>query len=173
VYRARAGDERAQRQLFEIHLPWVHALAFRMAGSIDIADDFAQDTFVRAFERLTTFRGETPFAIWLRRVAVSVILNGLRSERRRSGREREASASFEHVANASARDPALAARLVRALATLSPTSRLIVLLHDLEEHTCEEVGQLIQMRAGAVRVRLMRARKQLRKELWVLASGHP
>jgi len=77
IARARAGEPAAERGLYEAHVDRVCRLVFRLAGDADLARDFTQDTFVRAFERLHEFRGGSLFSTWLHAIAVSVALNGL------------------------------------------------------------------------------------------------
>src|SRR5690242_4346371 len=85
--RAKAGDQAAERALYDAHVDRVYRLAYRLAGSDDLAQDFTQDTFIRAFERLKDFRGDSSFATWLHSIAVSVSLNGLRKVKRLRTRE--------------------------------------------------------------------------------------
>ena len=80
--RAQAGDPAAERALYDTHVDRVYRLTFRMAGDATLAQEFTQDTFVRAFERLGTFRGDSALSTWLHTIAVSVSLNGLRKVRR-------------------------------------------------------------------------------------------
>ncbi|HVM43934.1 MAG TPA: sigma-70 family RNA polymerase sigma factor, partial [Gemmatimonadales bacterium] len=82
IARARAGEPAAERALYEAHVDRVYRLAYRMAGDDDLARDFTQDTFIRAFERLHEFRGEAQFSTWLHPIAVTVVLNGLRKVKR-------------------------------------------------------------------------------------------
>src|ERR1043165_6350875 len=82
VSRCLAGDPIAQRELYDAHVDRVYRLAFRMAGDNDLAADFTQDTFIRAFERLEQYRGDASLATWLHSITVSVALNGMRSVKR-------------------------------------------------------------------------------------------
>ncbi len=165
VQRAREGDASAQRLLFDAHVHRVHALAFRMCGSEDMADDLTQDTFIRAFAQLPTFRGDAPFSAWLHRIAVSVILNGLRSRRRRETHEVPfelgATASLESPSN----DPVLGEALNRAMDSLDVQGRLIVILHEIHGYTASDIAQMTGSLPGTVRVRLTRAKARLRKAL--------
>src|SRR5437773_11127525 len=92
IARVRAGDGAAERALYDAHVDRVYRLAYRLAGDDDLAREFTQDTFVRAFERLASFRGEAKLSTWLHAIATTVVLNGLRkvkrSEERRVGKER-------------------------------------------------------------------------------------
>jgi len=88
IARVRAGDALAERALYDAHVDRVFRLAYRLAGDDDLARDFTQETFIRAFERLDGFRGEAALSTWLYTIATTVTLNGLRKLKRR-GREIE------------------------------------------------------------------------------------
>src|SRR5438132_14185662 len=85
IARVRAGDGLAERALYDAHVNRVYRLAYRLAGDDDLARDFTQETFIRAFDRLPAFRGEAALSAWLYAIATSGTLNGLR-KRRRFGR---------------------------------------------------------------------------------------
>src|SRR4051812_43918101 len=85
--RALSGDESAERALYDAHVDRVYWLAYRMSGRHDLAQDFTQDAFIRAFGRLVEYRGESAFGSWLHVITVSVVLNGLRKLKRFDQRE--------------------------------------------------------------------------------------
>ena len=87
IERVRAGDTRAERELYDSHVDRVYRLAYRLAGDDELARDFTQETFIRAFERLDSFRGEAALSTWLHSIATSVALNGLRRVKRFRARE--------------------------------------------------------------------------------------
>ena len=78
VARARRGDAASERELFETHVDRIYRLAYRMTGDDDQAQEFTQETFIRAFERIDQFRGDAAFGTWLNSIGTSVIYNGLR-----------------------------------------------------------------------------------------------
>ena len=84
ISRVLAGDPSAERALYDAHVDRVFRLAYRMAGDMDRAQDYTQETFIRAFSRLQTFRGDAALSTWLGSIAISVTLNGLRKVRRRT-----------------------------------------------------------------------------------------
>ncbi|HUP88147.1 MAG TPA: sigma factor, partial [Longimicrobiales bacterium] len=75
IARVLAGDESAERALYDAHVDRVYRLAYRLAGDADLAQDFAQEAFVRAFSRLREFQGRSAFGTWLHAITVSVSLN--------------------------------------------------------------------------------------------------
>jgi RNA polymerase sigma-70 factor (ECF subfamily) len=81
IARARAGS-RAERALYDAHVDRVYRLAFRLAGDDALAQDFTQETFIRAFDRLGSFRGDAAFSTWLHTITTTVVLNGLRKVKR-------------------------------------------------------------------------------------------
>jgi RNA polymerase sigma-70 factor (ECF subfamily) len=87
IDRVLAGDPSAERALYDAHVDRVFRLVYRMAGDLDRAQDWVQETFIRAFQKLGEFRGESALSTWLCSIAISVSLNGLRKVKR--FRERE------------------------------------------------------------------------------------
>ena len=79
IGRVLAGDPRAERELYDAHVDRVFRLVYRMVGDSHRAQDYTQETFIRAFRRLADFRGESALSTWLCAIAISVTLNGLRS----------------------------------------------------------------------------------------------
>ncbi|MGH7540219.1 MAG: RNA polymerase sigma factor, partial [Gemmatimonadota bacterium] len=89
IQRVVDGDGAAARALYDAHVDRVYRICFRMAGEDHLAQDFTQETFVRAFTKLETFRGDAAFGTWLGSIATTVSLNGLRKMKRFHGREVE------------------------------------------------------------------------------------
>ena len=87
IARVLAGDRIAARELYDAHSPRVFRLAFRLTGDADLAREFTQDTFVRAFSQLARFRGDSALSTWLHRITVTVVANAMRKVKR--FRERE------------------------------------------------------------------------------------
>ena len=168
--RAQAGDPAAERALYDTHVDRVYRLTFRMAGDTTLAQEFTQDTFVRAFERLGTFRGDSALSTWLHTIAVSVSLNGLRKVRRL---HREV--QLEHAESLGSdrprSDPLLRKRLDEAIDQLPPGYRTVFLMHDLEGFTHEEIGAALGIEAGTSKAQLFRARARLRERLADLAGA--
>lgn len=159
---ALAGDRPAERALYERHVERVYRLAYRMTGDRTLAEDLTQETFVRAFDRLGTFRRESSFSTWLHSIAVSVTLNELRREAAARRREQaSAEAGRERVSGDP--EPDLKRALHAALDDLSETLRSALVLHDLEGFTHEEIAEMLGIPAGTSKARVSRAREQLRR----------
>ncbi len=171
IARAVAGDERAERALYDAHVDRVYRLTYRMSGTAELAAEFTQDTFVRAFERLSSFRGESSLATWLHAIAVSVVLNGMRKLKRFREREFDLEeARGVGVDEAGRADPDLTERLRRAIDNLPEHGRVVFLMHDLEGYTHEEIGEVLGIPSGTSKARLFRARAALREELAAFAG---
>jgi RNA polymerase sigma-70 factor (ECF subfamily) len=165
IARARAGDAAAERDLYEAHVDRVYRLVYRFAGDADLARDVTQDTFIRAFERLSDFRGESRFATWLHSIAVSVALNRLREVKRRRAREVDLEEGREVAGTARDAEPDLKGRLAEAIDDLPEGYRTVFVMHDVEGYTHEEIGAVLGVEVGTSKAQLSRARAKLRVAL--------
>ncbi len=166
IDRVIAGDPAAQRALYDAHVDRVYRLAYRFAGDGDLARDFTQETFIRAFDRIATFRRTSSFSTWLHSIGVSVALNGLRSVRRIQARETTAiEAAMAPGAVRSVSEPDLKDRLARAIDALPPGYRAVFIMHDVEGYTHEEIGGALGIESGTSKAQLSRARAKLRAAL--------
>lgn len=166
VERARDGDDRAFRTLYEANVDRIYRLAYRMAGEEALAMDFTQEAFVRAYQRLEQYRGDAAFSTWLHSITVSVALNGLRKVDRHRKRER----SLEDAARAvpgtrSGSDPLVRDRIERAVDELPEIYRTVFLMHDLEGFSHGEIAETLGVAEGTSKARLSRARSRLRSSL--------
>ncbi len=165
VRRAQHGDEGAFRDLYREHVGRIYALCLRLTGDAAAAAERTQDAFIRAWERLRTFRGESAFATWLHRLAVNVVL----MERRGSGRRerRVAPASDDPVYEQAATRPAAGERLdlEQAIAALPAGAREVFVLFDVEGYSHEEIARMCGIAVGTSKAQLFRARRLLREML--------
>jgi len=165
IDRVLAGDPAAQRALYDAHVDRVYRLAYRFAGDADLARDFTQDTFIKAFASLGSFKRRSSLSTWLHSIGVSVALNGLRSVRRL--RERETTAVDEATIGAVrvGSEPDLKERLARAIDALPEGYRTVFVMHDVEGYTHEEIGVVLGIESGTSKAQLSRARAKLRTAL--------
>jgi len=165
VRRARDGDETAFRELYHEHAGRIYALCLRLTGDAGAAEERTQDVFVRAWERLATFRGESAFGTWLHRLTVNVVLMERRGSRRRE--RRVAPASDDPVFERAAAAPAGADRLdlERAIALLPAGAREVFVLFDVEGYSHEEIAGMCGIAIGTSKAQLFRARRLLREML--------
>ena len=163
VQRAAAGDVRAFELLYQTHLPRVHSLVRRMAGGRD-TDELTQDVFVRVWQKLSTFRGESAFGTWLHRLAVNVVIERFRSDSARRARLHDGEDIFNTLpAPSRPRDVSL--DFEAALEKLPDGAREIFVLHDIEGHKHHEIASLLGISAGTSKAQLHRARMMLRRHL--------
>lgn len=165
ISRVLAGDASAERALYDAHVDRVFRLVYRMAGDLDRAQDYTQETFIRAFDRLADFRGEAALSTWLGSIAISVTLNGLRKVRRRN--EREVSLDDGVLVGRVTRDaePDLKVRLSQAIDDLPDGYRAVFVMHDVEGYTHEEIATSLGVHPGTSKAQLFRARARLRAAL--------
>jgi RNA polymerase sigma-70 factor, ECF subfamily len=163
VARAAAGDARAFEALYRTHLPRVHSLVRRMTAGRD-ADELTQDVFVRLWQKLGTFRGDSSFTTWLHRLAVNVVIERFRTDQVRRGRMVDGEDIFELLPGpAQTRD--LGMDFETALDKLPDGAREIFVLHDVEGYKHHEIATLLEISAGTSKAQLHRARMMLRKHL--------
>lgn len=165
IGRVLAGDAGAERALYDAHVDRVFRLVHRMAGDPDRTQDWVQETFIRGFERLHQFRGESSLSTWLCSIAVSITLNGLRRLRR--FREREVALEAAGTVGTMPReaDPDLKTRLHRAIDDLPEGYRTVFVMHDVEGFTHQEIGHALGVQPGTSKAQLFRARARLREAL--------
>jgi RNA polymerase sigma-70 factor (ECF subfamily) len=163
VARAAAGDARAFEAVYRTHLPRVHSLVRRMTAGRD-ADELTQDVFVRLWQKLATFRGDSSFTTWLHRLAVNVVIERFRTDQVRRGRLIDGEDIFEMLPGpAQTRD--LGMDFEAALEKLPDGAREIFVLHDVEGFKHHEIATLLEISAGTSKAQLHRARMMLRKHL--------
>ncbi len=163
VARAAAGDARAFEAVYRTHLPRVHSLVRRMTGGRD-ADELTQDVFVRLWQKLGTFRGDSSFTTWLHRLAVNVVIERFRTDQVRRARMHDGEDIFEVLPGpAQTRD--LGMDFEAALEKLPDGAREIFVLHDVEGYKHHEIATLLEISAGTSKAQLHRARMMLRKHL--------
>ena len=165
INRVRAGDGPAERALYDAHVDRVYRLAYRLAGDEVLAQDFTQETFIRAFDRLGTFRGDSAFSTWLHAITTRVVLNGLRQVKRFRQREADIEAADGVSSGRREAEPDLKIRLQRAIDALPEGYRTVFVMHDVEGYTHEEIGAALGVETGTSKAQLSRARAKLREAL--------
>jgi len=163
VARAAAGDLRAFEDLYRTHLPRVHSLVRRMAAGRD-TDELTQDVFVRVWQKLGSFRGDSAFATWLHRLAVNVVIERFRQDATRRQRLHDGEDIFETL-SAPPRSGDLSMDFEAALTSLPDGAREIFVLHDVEGYKHHEIGTLLDISSGTSKAQLHRARMMLRRYL--------
>ncbi|MEP6591297.1 MAG: RNA polymerase sigma factor [Gemmatimonadota bacterium] len=169
VLAAQRGDELAFAALYDQHVARVFAICLRLAGDAVLAGELVQDVFIRVWERLASYRGESAFSTWLHRVAVNTVLDRSRQRRRRSLRVAiEADlADLTLLDRSPARlvEPGLGLDLEAAVLRLPAGARAVFVLYDVEGYAHAEIGALLGIAEGTSKAHLFRARRLLREML--------
>ena len=165
--RASAGEVAAFEALYRRHAGRVHGTIARLLGGRSgRTEELAQDAFVRAWQALPNYRFESAFSTWLHRVAANTALMALRAARSRP-QEGEDELAMERAStpDTAGHLTALAMDLERAVATLPPRARAVLVLHDVEGWTHEDIATELGMAVGSSKAQLHRARGLLRAKL--------
>src|SRR4051794_20443230 len=175
VALAAAGDRHAFERLYRLHVNRVFSLCARMVADRSRAEELTQDVFVRAWEKLHLFRGESSFGTWLHRLTVNVVLNARKSDGRHQARFDESDEENGGVdAFTSNRTSGVVGMplapgdlldLEEAVKRLPPGARRVFLLHDVEGYKHEEIAGMLGVTSGATKAQLHRARLLLREAL--------
>ena len=167
IARARAGDHQAFEELYRQTAGRVHALCLRFTGDAQKARERTQDVYVRVWEQLGSFRGDSAFTTWLHTVTVNVCLAHRRAVGRRG--EKETAVDDEYLqslaGDAGDLDPADRVDLERAIAALPEGARTVLVLHEIHGYTHEEIAEMTDTRPGTSKAHLHKARQRLRELL--------
>ncbi len=175
VEKAKRGDQSAFEQLVLDNQNRVYSLALRLCGDREEAADLAQEAFVRAWQGLGSFQGESSFATWVYRLTTNLCIDHLRKKKRREGIEPAVSLDDETSGFEPAdreQDPQLQLErsergqaLARGLARLPDWQRQVLVLRELSGLSYQEIGEKLDIDLGTVKSRIARARLSLRKIL--------
>ncbi len=173
------GDHASFEPLVQKYSPRVFATARRYARRESEVEDIVQEVWVKAFQKLASFRGEAPFEHWLMRMAVRTCYDFLRRHQRNrestfsdlSDQESDWLERFARQPETASEDTQAARQLVqRLLEQLSPAARLIITLLEIEDRSVKEISKLTGWSEPLVKVRAFRARAEMRKALLRIAK---
>jgi RNA polymerase sigma-70 factor (ECF subfamily) len=177
VQRARDGDVDAYGDLVRRYQERIYATVYHMTANHEDANDLAQETFIKAYTALRSFKGDSSFYTWVYRIAVNKTINFLKQRRHKThislnDLDFNAENDPDLIALISDKTPRrdvglseLQEKLNSALLKLSPVHRLVVTLHDVQGLSHEEIGRIMECNVGTVRSRLFYARQQLQAYL--------
>jgi RNA polymerase sigma-70 factor (ECF subfamily) len=165
VVRARQGDARAFEELYRQHHRRIYALALRLTRDRQRAEELTQDAFVRAWEALAGFRGESSFATWLHGLTVRVFFSKARLERRWAERFEAGDKLESYLGEAQRAMPETNLALEKALAGLPDGARIPLLLYAIEGYRYEEIAGLLGLALGTIKAQIHRARRLLMEVL--------
>jgi RNA polymerase sigma-70 factor (ECF subfamily) len=163
IQRAQEGDPVAIREIYRTYAPRVYAIVKRLAADDGLAEDWAQEAWVRIFRALGTFRGDARFTTWLHRIAVNSALHGRRWRERRVRHEAPIPESLP--SRAPADETLLRLRLEKAMAQLPERMRQVLVLHDIEGYTHEDIAEFLGVTPGTSKSQLFKARARMRELL--------
>jgi len=172
IDRAKAGDVDAFEHVYRREVGRVYALCLRLTADAVRAREVTQSVFIRAWDRLESFRGDSQLSSWLHRIAVNEVLVEARTDRRRRARVVLANDRSDEEAGALSdapneigitlpEDTDTRIDLERAISALPPGARTVFVLHDIEGYRHEEISRMTGSAEGTLRAQLHRARKLL------------
>lgn len=165
VETAQAGDARAFEALYHRTSGRVYSVCLRMAGDADRATELVQDVYVRVWEKLPGFRGDSQFTTWLHRLTVNLVLQNRRSRGRREARE-IGTGDLERFGRTARRSmPGTRVDLERAIAGLPEKARRVLVLRDVEGYKYDEIARLTGVSLGTVKAQIHRARGLVKEAL--------
>lgn len=166
IERFKAGDASAFGQIYERHYARVLRVAWRMLGSQALAEDIAQDVFIRAYHALPEFEVRARLSTWLYRVTVNACLDHIKSGRRKYERQAEEGALGRRQADGLSPDDAYVAEERRAMVAegvsrLPEKYRIVVILRDIEERSYKEIRDILGLPVTTLKMRAIRGREML------------
>jgi RNA polymerase sigma-70 factor (ECF subfamily) len=162
VARAQRGEVDAFEALYRTSSGRVFAICLRMTGDRQRATELLQDVFVKVWERIGGFRGESEFSSWVHRIAVNVVLETGRKESRKQSAESRSVGEVELAVPSSIEDRL---DLDAAIGRLPPGARRAFVLHDVEGYKHHEIAKMTGLAEGTLRAQLHRARQLLMEML--------
>ncbi len=165
IARAQEGDRSAFEQLYRSNVDHIYAVCLRIVADVPRAEELTQQAFIRAWEMLGSFRGESAIGSWLHRIAVNTVLADYRAQRRRSAHV-EVSDNLDALDDSGdCPSPDTALDLEQAIALLPQKARAILVLHDIEGYQHEEIAIMLDIAPGTSKSQLHRAHKLLKERL--------
>jgi RNA polymerase sigma-70 factor (ECF subfamily) len=165
ITQAQRGDRRAFGELVRCHRKGVINVVYRMCGDSNLAEDAAQEAFIRAWKHLPNYRPRSPFRNWVYRIATNAALDALRRERATVDADDLPLASSEAGPEASLEAEEKSTRVKQAVLALPEASRAAVILREYEGLSYKEIADTLGIPIGTVMSRLNYARKRLREAL--------
>jgi len=163
VALAAGGDQSAFERIYRTHVARIHSLTRRMLSTQE-ADEVTQDIFVRTWQKLGQFRGDSQFSTWLHRLAVNVVIERRRSFAIQRERMSDDPAALDLLTVAPTRAD-LTVDFEAAIEQLPPGAREIFVLHDVEGYKHREIAAMLDIASGTSKRQLHRARMLMRKYL--------
>ncbi|MBN1318390.1 MAG: sigma-70 family RNA polymerase sigma factor [Anaerolineales bacterium] len=165
IVNAQQGDRHAFGELVRIHRERVINVVYRMCGDVNLAEDAAQEAFIRAWKHLPQYRPQAPFRSWLYRIASNAAVDMIRKEKETVDLDGQRLISPVKGPEATLEKTELSQRVQQAVLALPPASRLVLVLREYEGMSYQEIADTANIPLGTVMSRLNYARKVLRQSL--------
>ncbi len=165
VARAQSGDVEAFESLYRQNVGRVYALCLRLTAKPSLAEELTQQVFIRAWEKLGSFRGESALFSWLYRLTTNAVYSEHRTSQRRAARVTPTDDLSRFDDPSPAARPESGLDLERAIALLPPGARRVFVLHDVEGYRHQEIADMTGVATGTSKAQLHRARRLLREVL--------
>jgi RNA polymerase sigma-70 factor (ECF subfamily) len=165
VRRAVSGDSEAFLDLYQQNLPRIYAVCLRIVANREQAEEVTQQALIRTWEMLGSYRGESPLSAWIHRIAVNAALDYLRARNRLTKRVEftDNLEVFEKPDLSSPRENQM--DMEQAIAALPPRARAVIVLHDIDGYSHNEISGMLGIAAGTSKAHLHAARRLLKEEL--------
>jgi RNA polymerase sigma-70 factor (ECF subfamily) len=168
IGRAAQGDQKAFAELFHEYKEMVYRVVYRLLGNTEETQDAVQQTFIELYKSLPGYAGKSKFTTWLYRIAVNVSIQFFR--KRRTLDKKQATDPDYAPDSSSEKESAIERKELRhqietALASLHIRKRTVVVLHDIESRTMEEISEILGVPVGTIKSRLFYGRDELKKKL--------
>ena len=165
ISKAKRGDRRAFERVYRLHVGRVFAICLRLEADERRAEELTQDVFVRVWNKLESFRGESQFSSWLYRLAVNVVMEDRRTRGRRFRNETPSEDAVLVASGDAGQHTDASLDLEMALRTLPSGARDVFVLYDIEGYKHEEIAAMMGITTGGSKAQLHRARRLLREVL--------
>ena len=167
IRNAQNGDGRGFKRLFDENVNRIYAFCLRMSANPQLAEEITQDVFVKAWENLHKFRGESKFTTWLHSIAVNEFLTQKRIEKRFMQRYTTTDDVLKYDRHGEKPEVHFNTNIdiENAISSLPEQAKMVLILHDIEGYKHKEIAEMINIEVGTSKAHLHRARKILREEL--------
>lgn len=162
IQSAQQGDVDSFEKIYIYYHKRIYLFAKRMTGSIDSAEDIVQDTFIKTWQNLATFRAESQFYSWLRTIASRIVIDKLRVKNAKIWQH---TSEYDEVHPSLNSNPGQQIDLEKLINLLPEGARSVFVLHDIEGYKHTEIAELTGIAPGTSKAQLFRARKLLRENL--------
>lgn len=171
IARAQQGDRQAFSELVRSHREGVVGVVYRLCGDVNVAEDAAQEAFIRAWQHLPSYQPRSPFRNWLYRIATNVALDALRAEKATVDVDEVSVASSGEGPEAAIEKTERVEKVRRAVLALPPASRTVLVLREYEGLSYQEIADTLDIPMGTVMSRLSYARKLMLESLASYMEG--